>query len=111
MLEPDPNAGGRVDGYEKVTGRASYTEDLALPYGVAYCAILRSPLSHARIRSIDSAKAERVPGVLAVLTRDHLDGMDPYLPTGGRGGGVAANHPFIAIDKVCYDGEPVAAVA
>ena len=104
---PEP----RIDAYDKVTGRALYTEDLPLPYGVAYCAILGSPHSHARIRSINTEKAERLPGVLAVLTRDHLDGMDPYIRGAGFGGNVPANQSFIAIDKVRYDGDPVAAVA
>ena len=103
--------GQRVDGYDKVTGRAAYTEDLPLPYGVAYCSILRSPFSHASIVSIDASAAERLPGVIAVLTRDCLEGMDPYMHTGGFGGGPQATRPFIAVEKVRYDGEPVAAVA
>lgn len=104
-------AGPRIDGYEKVTGRADYTDDLPLPFGVAHCAVLPSPYSHARILSIDASKAEQVPGVLAVLTREHLGGMDPYLHGAGSGGGPQAERPFIATDKVRYDGEPVAAIA
>ncbi len=101
----------RVDAYDKVTGRALYTEDLQSPYGVAYCAILGSPHSHARIRAINTERAERLPEVLAVLTRDHLDGMDPYLRGAGFGGKVLVNQSSIAIDKVRYDGDPIAAVA
>ncbi|MBI4199643.1 MAG: xanthine dehydrogenase family protein molybdopterin-binding subunit [Chloroflexi bacterium] len=97
----------RVDAREKVTGRALYTEDLPSPYGVAYCAILHSPYSHARIRSIHAEKAERLPGVLAVLTREHLGATNPYIPSGD----LPLNQPFIAMDKVRHDGEPVAAVA
>jgi CO/xanthine dehydrogenase Mo-binding subunit len=110
VLEAEPVV-GRVDGYEKVTGRAQYTEDLPLPYGTACCAILASPYAHANIRSIDASKAERLPGVIAVLTREHLGGMDPYLRSGGFGGGPQALRPFIAIEKVRYNGEGVAAVA
>jgi CO/xanthine dehydrogenase Mo-binding subunit len=110
VIEAEP-AVGRIDGYEKVSGRAQYTEDLPLPYGTAFCAILASPYSHALIRSIDASKAESLPGVIAVLTREHLDGMDPYLRSGGFGGGPQALRPFIAIEKVRYDGEAVAAVA
>src|SRR5947209_5020812 len=105
MVQQIEQAPGRIDGHDKVSGRAAYTEDLPLPYGVAYCAILRSPLSHARIISIDSSQAERVPGVITVLTQQHLEGMDPYLRTGGFGGGPQATRPFIAVDKVRYDGE------
>jgi CO/xanthine dehydrogenase Mo-binding subunit len=111
MQETATAAETRIDGFEKATGRAQYTDDLPLPYGTLYCAILPSPLSHARIRSIDASRAERVPGVLAVLTQNHLDGMDPYLHGAGYGGGPQAERPFIATEKVRYDGEPVAAVA
>jgi CO/xanthine dehydrogenase Mo-binding subunit len=103
--------GQRVDGYEKVTGRAPYTEDLPVPFGTAYCAILRSPFSHALIKSIDGSRAERLAGVLAVLTREQPEGMDPYMHTPGFGGGPQATRPFVAVEKVRYDGEPVAAVA
>ena len=101
----------RVDAREKVSGQAIYTEDLPLPYGTAYCAILRSPYSHARIHSINAEEAERLPGVLAVLTRETLGGMDPYRHRPGFGGDVPINETFIAVDKVRYDGEPMAAVA
>ena len=101
----------RIDGYEKVTGRADYTDDLPLPYGTAFCAVLLSPLSHARIVSIDASKAEQVTGVLAVLTREHLDGMDPNLHGAGYSGEPQAERSFIATEKVRYDGDPVAAVA
>src|SRR6266852_4588384 len=98
MQETAAATGQRVDGYEKVTGRAAYTEDLPLPYGVTHCAILGSPYSHAAIRSIDSSRAEHVPGVVAVLTREKLAGMDPYMHTGGFGGGPQATRPFIGIE-------------
>ncbi len=101
----------RFDAYDKATGRAIYTEDIPVPFGVAYGAVLGSPYSHARIRSIDASKAEQLPGVLAVVTRDHLNGMDPYLPGGGFGGSVPTKRAFIAIDKVRYQGDPVAGVA
>ena len=101
----------RVDAWEKVIGQATYTEDIPLPYGTAYGAILRSPYSHARIRNINAEEAERLPGVLAVLTREHLVDMDPYRHRPGFGGDVPVNEAFIAINEVRYDGEPVAAVA
>ena len=98
----------RIDIKDKTTGKAIFTEDLPLPTGTAYCAILGSPYSHARILSIDTGNAERLPGVLAILTRKHLKGMDPYLH---RQSSIPVNMTFIAVDKVRYDGEPVAAVA
>ena len=61
----------REDGKDKVTGSAVYTGDMKPP-GMLYGKVLRSPLPHARIRRIDARKAESIPGVLAVLTRENL---------------------------------------
>ena len=66
----------RVDAVEKVTGRARYTGDIVLP-GMLHGKVLRSPHPHARIRAIDARRAEQVPGVVAVLTRDDLKDIDP----------------------------------
>lgn len=57
----------RVEGVAKVTGQARYTYDVRLP-GQLTAAVLRGPLPHARIRRIDTAKAEALPGVHAVLS-------------------------------------------
>ena len=94
----------RLDAYDKVTGRAAYVGDLEIP-GMVHGLILRSPWPHARVLSIDASEAEGLPGVLGVLTRDHLGGIDPYF------GSVVRDRPIVAMDKVRYQGEPVAAVA
>ena len=57
----------KVDAVAKVTGRATYADDM-LPSRTLHCRILRSPHPHARILSIDTSAAKRVPGVLAVIT-------------------------------------------
>jgi CO/xanthine dehydrogenase Mo-binding subunit len=57
----------RVEGEEKVTGRARYAADIRLP-GLLYARVLRSPLPHARLRRIDTARAQALPGVRAVLS-------------------------------------------
>jgi CO/xanthine dehydrogenase Mo-binding subunit len=57
----------RMDGFEKVSGRARYTFDISLP-GMLHLKILRSPYPHARIVDIDTSKARALPGVKAVLT-------------------------------------------
>ena len=57
----------RVDGMEKVTGKAKYTYDIKLP-GMLYGAILRSPHPHAKIKNINAGKVQALPGVKAVLT-------------------------------------------
>jgi CO/xanthine dehydrogenase Mo-binding subunit len=101
----------RIDLRDKVTGEAQYVEDLPdLPLTV-YGATLVSPYSHARILSIDSSEAESAPGVLAVLDREHLDGLNPRLKLAPHEHlKLRDDQDFIAIDKVRFDGELVAVV-
>ena len=93
----------RVDGMAKVTGQAVYSGDVFLPRMV-YAKILRSPYAHARIQSIDVSEACRRDGVIGVLTADDLEGLAPYY------GHAVKDHPLLAIGKVRFAGEPVAAV-
>ncbi len=93
----------RRDGRVKVTGKAQYVADLRL-IGMAYAKVLRSPLAHAKIVAIDKSKAEVYPGVYCVVTGFDLDGLNPYF------GHAVKDHPLLAIEKVRYAGEPVAAV-
>ena len=90
----------RVDGVEKVTGKAKFLGDLTIP-GMLHGKILRSTYPHARILSIDTSRAQSLPGVAAVLTAADLG--HPVPTYNGR--------PVIAENKVRYVGEPVAAVA
>jgi 4-hydroxybenzoyl-CoA reductase subunit alpha len=92
-----------VDGVEKVTGRAKYTADLPAP-GALVGRILRSPVPHGILRRVDTTTAERLPGVVAVVT-----GADCAVPFGVLP--IARNEYPLARDKVRYRGEPVAAVA
>ena len=94
----------RIDGMDKVTGRATYVGDLEVA-GMLHGKILRSPLPHAVIESIDTSEALKLPGVKAVLTRDDVRDMDPYF------GAMVRDRPLVATEKVRYEGEPVAAVA
>ena len=93
----------RRDGRVKVTGKAQYVADLKL-IGMAYAKVLRSPYAHAKIISIDKSRAEAHPGVYCVVTGYDLDGLNPYF------GHAVKDHPLLAIEKVRYAGEPVAAV-
>src|SRR5918992_884132 len=93
----------RSDGAEKVSGRALYTVDLELPR-MAHGKILRSPFAHARIARVDGAKAEALPGVFAVITRDDQQRI-------GMFGAAYKDQSIVAVDKVRYAGDPVAAVA
>lgn len=94
----------RIDGVEKVTGQAKFTGDLALAR-LLEGKVLRSPFPHALIDAIDTRRAEALPGVVAVLTRDDLKHIDAYY------GHCLRDRPLIAIDRVRYIGEPVAVVA
>ncbi len=92
------------DGLDKVTGRAKFGADLFLP-GMLVGKILRSPHAHAKIRSIDTSEAEKLPGVKAVITRADF----PEIKAGTPGGDMTRN--AMAREKALYDGHPVAAVA
>jgi len=102
----------RPDGVEKVTGRALYGADIRLP-GMIYGKVLRSPHAHARILRIDTSAAERIPGVLAVVTHRDLpavaDGVQSLGETAVNVRELAAN--LLADDKVLYQGHAIAAVA
>jgi CO/xanthine dehydrogenase Mo-binding subunit len=95
----------RPDGVDKVTGRARYGADFNMP-GQLVARVLRSPHAHARIKSINTIKAEAVKGVKAIITADDL----PDLTNGD-----AALHAILdncmAREKAMYDGHAVAAVA
>ena len=95
----------RVDGADKVTGRARYAGDLIVP-GMIEGKFLRSPYAHARILSIDTREAEALPGVIAVITSKDFSDVSPYM-----GRGKNRDHPIIAVDRVIFAGQPVAAVA
>ncbi len=102
----------RPDGADKVTGRAVYGGDVRMT-GMLHGKILRSPHAHARIKSIDTSKAEALPGVKAVMTASDLPEPEDRMAAAGE---VAVNLKFLsgnvmARDKVLYKGHAVAAVA
>ncbi len=90
----------RKESLEKVTGTARYTNDYDVP-GLLHARMLISPYAHAKIKSIEYANSLRVHGVRAVLTGQYF----PQLI-----GSTILDRPPIAIDKVRYNGEPVAVV-
>ena len=94
----------RPDGIDKVTGRARYGADISAP-GMLVGMVLRSPHAHARIKSIDTSAAERLPGVKAVVTRADF----PHQPEDNATADVLDN--CMAGEKALYDGHAVAAVA
>ena len=93
----------RVDAYERVSGAAEYTYDVILP-GMLYAATLRCPHAHAMVKSVDTSAAEKMPGVVSVLT-----GKSPGADIPWYGGRPAQSKLF---DPHCrYEGDEVAAVA
>jgi 4-hydroxybenzoyl-CoA reductase subunit alpha len=92
-----------VDAAEKTTGSGKYTDDLSLP-GMLIGKILHSPYPHARIKRIDTSRAEKLDGVVAVVVG--TDAPNPYgiLPVGH-------DEHALAVDKVRYVGDNVACVA
>ncbi|MFL6797301.1 MAG: xanthine dehydrogenase family protein molybdopterin-binding subunit [Xanthobacteraceae bacterium] len=95
----------RLEAREKVTGRAEYTHTMRLP-GMLHAKIFRSTVAHGRIKTLDVSAAKKIPGVYRVITADDVRKVipDPYY------GPAFHDQPILAIGKVHYVGEPVAAV-
>jgi CO/xanthine dehydrogenase Mo-binding subunit len=101
----------RPDGVDKVTGRAAYGADFSLP-GMLIGRVLRSPHPHARIKSINTAKAEALPGVKAVMTGKDLVDFPWEKPVIlGIQDMRYISRNVMARDKALYAGHAVAAVA
>ena len=94
----------RPDGVDKVTGRARYGADASAP-GQLVGLVLRSPHAHAEIKKIDTSKAEKIPGVKAIITSADL----PDLTTNPGNAHILEN--CMARGRALYDGHAVAAVA
>jgi xanthine dehydrogenase molybdenum-binding subunit len=106
----------RIDAYERVTGRAEYTRDVTVP-GMLYARVLRSPHPHARIVSIDTSRAEALPGVRAVI---HHETHRIVYGSGSIAGGrqysdaakdITVHRRYMFDNPVRHVGQPVAAVA
>ncbi len=92
----------RIEGFDKVTGDSAYIADIYLP-AMLVGKVLRSPFPHARIRNIDISKAEKLPGVRAVVTAEDTI-KRPW-------GAFFADQYILSVGKTRYVGEEVAAVA
>ncbi len=93
----------RPDGTLKVKGEFAYSSDLWMD-GMLWGATLRSPHPHARVTGLQTARALALPGVFAVLTHEEVPGTNAY-------GLDRPDQPVLAVDRVRYQGEPVALVA
>src|SRR5436190_15096339 len=95
----------RIEDDRFIRGRGNYVEDISLP-NMLHMAILRSPFAHAKITSIDTARAQALPGVVAVVTGDLMAQHNlAWMPT--LSGDTQA---VLATDKVRFQGQEVAAV-
>src|SRR3981189_205662 len=101
----------RPDGVDKVTGRAAFAADTTMP-GMIWGKVLRSPHPHARIKGIDTSKAEKLPGVKAVVSaRDVVDfPIDKSVMLGLQARRWMCRN-VMAREKALFPGHPVAAVA
>jgi len=93
----------KVDGLAKATGALAYADDIVLP-GMLHAKTLRSPHAHARIKSIDASRALALPGVHAVITGESMPIKFGVIPW-------TQDENALAVDKVRFIGDPVAAVA
>lgn len=93
----------RVDGWAKVCGRAQYADDLALP-GMLFGKLVRSTRAHGRLLAVRTERALSVPGVVAAITGRDVPVRYSVFPVG-------QDETALAVDRVRYMGEPVAAVA
>ena len=95
----------RLEGRDKVTGRAEYTHTMRLP-GMLHAKLFRSTVPHGRIKSVDTSAAKKVPGVVHVVTVDDVKKVIPHPYYGPA----FHDQPILADGKVRFVGEPVAAV-
>src|SRR5262245_53501693 len=97
----------RLEDPKLLAGRATYTDDVRLP-GMLHAAVLKSPHAHARIVRVDTSRARALPGVVAVVTGEDARALTNPLPA-------FCAEPVVqyalAVDKVRFAGEAVAAVA
>jgi CO/xanthine dehydrogenase Mo-binding subunit len=96
----------RIEDPSLVSGTVEFIDNYSVP-GMAHCAIMRSPHPHARVLSVDTSAAEQMPGVFSVLTGDDVEKWCNPMATSPEGWGAYC----MAVDKVRFVGEPVAAVA
>ena len=118
MSPPDGNVEGlvgkpvaRPNVRRLIHGQGRYTDDISVPH-MLHVAFVRSPYGHARINGIDSSMAEGMSGVVRVVTGAEVAKIcKPMVAIAAhRPGHKSAPQNMLAVDKACYQGEPVAAV-
>lgn len=90
-----------IEGLEKITGKAKYASDFILPE-MLHARILLSPYAHAKINNINISEAQKMPGVVSVLTAEDLPTKNQIM--------ASRNSALLAIGKVLFYGQPVVAI-
>src|SRR5262245_27411042 len=100
----------RVEDERLLRGASRYVSDLVASSGALRVMVLRSPHAHARVLSVDANIARTMPGVVAVVAADDLDGIK-NLPCDWAAPGmdVTPLHPVLARDRARYVGQPIVA--
>jgi CO/xanthine dehydrogenase Mo-binding subunit len=93
----------RVDAIDKVLGKPIYTMDI-VPENALYLKVVRSSVAHARLKRVDLSEARTYPGVVAVVTAQDIPGVNESTA-------LLPDKPLLAIDRVRFAGEPIAAIA
>lgn len=118
MSPPDGNTEGLVGARvarpnvrRLIHGRGRYTDDISVPH-MLHVAFVRSPYGHARIKGIESSMAAGAPGVVRIVTGAEVAAIcKPMIAVAAhRPGHKSAPQNMLAVDRACYQGEPVAAV-
>ncbi|RZI69925.1 MAG: xanthine dehydrogenase family protein molybdopterin-binding subunit, partial [Variovorax sp.] len=105
----------RKEDYRFLTGAGNYTDDITMGQQ-AHCIFVRSPHAHATVKSVDTAEALKMPGVVGIFTGKDIEGKMGGLPCGwliNNPDGTPMKepmHPILAINKVRYVGDHVAMV-
>ena len=101
----------RIDGRDKVTGKAKYSAEFPLP-GLTYGVLATSPIAKGKVMSIDTAAAAREPGVIAVLTHQNLPKLTqtPDTPEGKKATSAPMGFLPLTSDEIFYSNQPIAMV-
>ena len=92
-----------IDAALHTRGESEYVDDLPQPAGMLYAAVYGSPTAHGKVKKLDYSEAEKVPGVVAVLTAKNIPGENQIGP-------IIQDEPLLAEDEVHFEGQPMAVV-
>ncbi|HEY3188166.1 MAG TPA: xanthine dehydrogenase family protein molybdopterin-binding subunit, partial [Solirubrobacteraceae bacterium] len=100
----------RLEDPALIQGAGSFVDDVQLP-GSLHAAFVRSDVAHGHVRAIDAEAARCLPGVVAVLTGEDVLGKVGTVPCRTSVPGMQSPvHHALAVDKVCFVGQPIAMV-